>query len=68
MRSSWPPVAEHDPAVIRLPEVNAGLADADLISDFGDRQTALDPSVAQAVAQTWFASQRPSPSMLNAGA
>src|SRR4051812_20496343 len=45
------------PAVIRLPEVNAGLADTDLISDFGNRQTTLDPSVAQVAAQTWFARQ-----------
>ena len=45
------------PAVIRLPEVNAGLGDTDLFSDFGNRQTTLDPSVAQVAAQTWFARQ-----------
>jgi hypothetical protein len=44
-------------AVIRLPEVNAGLADTDLISDFGNRKTTLDPSVAEMAAQTWFATQ-----------
>ena len=47
------------PTVIRLPEVDAGLADADLFSDFGNRQTTLDPSVAQMAAQTWFARQCP---------
>jgi hypothetical protein len=32
--------------MICLPEVNAGLRDTDLFSDFGNRQTTLDPSVA----------------------
>jgi hypothetical protein len=44
-------------AVIRLPEVNAGLADTDLISDFRNRQTTLDASVAEMTAQTWFTRQ-----------
>ena len=45
------------PAVIRLPEIYAGLADTDLFSDFSNRQATLDPSVAQMAAQTWFARQ-----------
>ena len=45
------------PTVIRLPEVNAGLTDTDLISNFGNRQTTPDPSVAQVAAETWFARQ-----------
>ena len=45
------------PNTIRLPEIDARRADTDLFSDFGNRQTTLDPSVAQVAAQTWFARQ-----------
>ena len=40
------------PTMIGLPEVYARLADADLFSDFGNRQATLDPSVAEMAGET----------------
>ena len=45
--------------VICLPEIDARLADADLLGDFSDRQATLDAGVPQITRQTWFTSQSP---------
>jgi hypothetical protein len=43
--------------VICLPEIDARLADADLLGDFSDRQTTLNAGVPQITRQTWFTRQ-----------
>jgi hypothetical protein len=45
--------------VICLPEIDARLADADLLGNFSDRQATLDAGVPQITRQTWFTSQSP---------
>jgi len=43
--------------VICLPEIDARLADADLLGDFSDRQATLNAGVPQITRQTWFTRQ-----------
>ena len=45
------------PTVIGFPEVDARLADADLLGDFSDRQATLNAGIPQITRQTWFTSQ-----------
>jgi hypothetical protein len=45
------------PAMIRFPKIDARLADADLIRDFGNRQTTLDPSITEIAGKINSASQ-----------
>jgi hypothetical protein len=45
------------PTVICLPEIDARLADADLLGNFSDCQATLDAGVPQITRQTWFTRQ-----------
>jgi len=45
------------PTVICLPEIDARLADADLLGDFSNRQATLNAGVPQITRQTWFTRQ-----------
>jgi hypothetical protein len=46
------------PAVISLPEVDARLADADLLGNFGNRQSTPDASIMKNVGKAWLTRQR----------
>ena len=45
------------PTVICLPEIDARLADTDLLGNFSDRQATLNAGVPQITRQTWFTRQ-----------
>ena len=45
------------PTVIPLPEIDAGRADANLFCNFCNRQTTLDPSVAEITSKIWLTRQ-----------
>jgi hypothetical protein len=51
--------------MIGLPKVDARLADTDLFSDFGNRQTTLDPSITEIAGEIRFARQCSHPSCLS---
>ena len=46
------------PAVISLPEVDARLADPNLLGNFSDRQSTLDASIMKKAGKVWLTRQR----------